>query len=70
MTEQIKNLLAYQEADLAVDAAEKVVKGSAERKKATVMKQRYELAVEERKKLIARKEKIEKEIGALAGDVE
>lgn len=70
MTEQIKNLLAYQEADLAVDAAEKAVKGSAERKKATVMKQRYELAVEERKKLIARKEKIEKEIGVLAGDVE
>lgn len=33
MTEQIKNLLAYQQADLAVDSAEKAVKGSAERKK-------------------------------------
>ena len=70
MTEQIKNLLAYQQADLAVDSAEKAVKGSAERKKATVMKQRYELAVEERKKLLGRKEKIEKELTAITSDVE
>ena len=70
MTEQIKNLLAYQQADLAVDAAEKTVKTSDERKKATIMKQRYELAVEERKKLLAKKDKMEKEIELMASEVE
>ena len=70
MTEQIKTLLAYQEADFKVDAAEKKVKGSKERKTANAMKQRYELAVEERKKLIAARDGAEKEVDAVSKEVE
>jgi len=70
MTEQIKALLDFQNADLAVDAAEKKVKSSNERKTANLMKQRYELAVEERKKLIASRETTANEVAAAAQDVE
>ncbi len=70
MTEQIKKLLEYQEADNKVDAAEKKVKGSKERKTANAMKQRYELAVEERKKLIAARDGAEKEVNNIANEVE
>lgn len=70
MTEQIKKLLEYQEADNKVDAAEKKVKGSKERKTANAMKQRYELAVEERKKLIGARDAAEKEVNGIAAEVE
>lgn len=70
MTEQIKKLLEYQEADLKVDAAEKKVKGSKERKTANAMKQRYELAVEERKKLISLRDEAENEVNQIAKEVE
>lgn len=70
MTEQIKKLLEYQEADFKVDAAEKKVKGSKERKTASAMKQRYELAVEERKKLIAARDEAEKEVNQMAKEIE
>ena len=62
MIEQIKKLLEFQEADFAVDAAEKQVKSSKERKTANEMKQRFEIAVEERKKLIASRDDAEKEL--------
>ena len=70
MTEQIKKLLEYQEADNKVDAAEKKVKGSKERKTANAMKQRYEIAVEERKKLIASRDETENEVNQIAKEVE
>ena len=70
MTDQIKKLLEYQEADSNVDAAEKKVKGSKERKTANAMKQRYELAVEERKKLIGARDAAEKEVDAMAKAIE
>ncbi|MBP5662262.1 MAG: hypothetical protein J6X30_03795 [Clostridia bacterium] len=69
MIEPIKNLLAYQNADLAVDAVEKQVRSSKERKTANAMKQRYELAVEERKKLIAQRDQAEKKMEQIAGEV-
>ncbi len=70
MTEQIKKLLEYQEADNKVDAAEKKVKGSKERKTANAMKQRYEIAVEERKKLIGARDGAQKEVENIAKEVE
>ncbi len=70
MTEQIAKLLEFQKADLAVDAAEKKLRSSKERKTATLMKQRYELAVEERKKLIARRDETENEVQAISSEVE
>lgn len=70
MTEQIKKLLEFQEADLALDEAEKKVKTCKERKTATAMKQRYELAVEERKKLIALRDAAEKELLHISQEVE
>ena len=70
MTEQIKKVLDYKEADLKVDAAEKKVKGSKERKTANAMKQRYELAVEERKKLISLRDEAENEVNQIAKEVE
>ncbi len=70
MTDAIKKLLEYQEADLKVDDAEKKVKGSKERKTANAMKQRYELAVEERKKLISARDQAEKEVETMAGEVD
>ena len=70
MTEQIKKLLEYQEADFKVDAAEKKVKASKERKTANAMKQRYELAVEERKKLIAARDEAENEVNQISNEVE
>ncbi len=70
MTEQIAKLLEFQKADLAVDAAEKQLRSSKERKTATLMKQRYELAVEERKKLIARRDDAEKEVSTISAEVE
>ena len=70
MTDQIKKLLEYQEADFDVDAAEKKVKGSKERKTANAMKQRYELAVEERKKLIGARDAAEKEVDAMAKEID
>ncbi|MBE7092447.1 MAG: hypothetical protein E7365_04635 [Clostridiales bacterium] len=70
MIEQIKTLLEYQEADFAVDAAEKQVKSCKERKTANAMKQRYEIAVEERKKLIAARDNAEKEMETLSNEIE
>ena len=70
MTEQIKKLLEFQEADLAVDEAEKKVKTCKERKTATAMKQRYEVAVEERKKLITLRDAAEKELERISKEVE
>ncbi len=70
MIEQIKKLLEFQEADFAVDAAEKQVKSSKERKTANAMKQRYEIAVEERKKLIGARDLAEKEMEAISQEIE
>lgn len=70
MINEISKLLEYQQADLKVEAEEKKVKSSNERKTANLMKQRYELAVEERKKLIARRDEAEKEIAAAQAEVE
>ncbi len=70
MIEQISTLLDFQEADMAVDNAEKQVRACKERKTANLMKQRYELAVEERKKLIAQRNKAEEDIQAISKDVE
>lgn len=70
MIEQIKKLLEFQEADFAVDAAEKQVKSSKERKTANEMKQRFEIAVEERKKLIASRDDAEKELEGIAAEID
>ncbi len=70
MIEQIKKLLEYQEADLAVDAAEKQVKSCKERKTANAMKQRFEIAVEERKKLIGARDAAEKELQNIANEID
>ncbi len=70
MIEQIKKLLEYQEADFAVDAAERQVKSSKERKTANAMKQRYELAVEERKKLIGARDAAEKEMANIGAEID
>ena len=70
MIEQIKKLLEFQEADFAVDAAEKQVKSSKERKTANAMKQRYEIAVEERKKLIGARDLAEKEMETISQEID
>ncbi len=70
MTDQIKKLLAYQAADVAVDEAEKKVKTSKARKTANLMKQRYELAVEERKKLIASRDEAEESVASMAAEID
>lgn len=70
MVEQIKKLLEFQEADFAVDTAEKQVKSSKERKTANAMKQRFEVAVEERKKLIGARDAAEKEMENIAAEIE
>ena len=70
MTDQIKKLLAYQAADAAVDEAEKKVKTSKARKTANLMKQRYELAVEERKKLIASRDEAETLVASMAAEID
>lgn len=70
MTEQVKRLLEYQEADFAVEKAEKKVKSSKERKAANLNKQRYEVAVEERKKLVSARDAAEKEMKNIAVEVD
>lgn len=70
MINEISKLLEYQQADLKVDEEEKKVKSSNERKTANLMKQRYELAVEERKKLIARRDEAEDEIAKTQSETE
>lgn len=70
MIEQIKKLLEYQEADLAVDAAERQVKSSKERKAANAMKQRFEIAVEERKKLIGARDAAQKEMENISNEID
>lgn len=70
MITEISKLLEYQNADLKVDEEEKKVKHSSERKTANLMKQRYELAVEERKKLIANRKEIEKQIEKIESETE
>lgn len=70
MIEQIKKLLEYQEADFAVDAAERQIKASKERKTANAMKQRFEIAVEERKKLISARDNAEKEMENISNEID
>lgn len=70
MIEQIKKLLEYQEADFAVDAAERQIKASKERKTANAMKQRFEIAVEERKKLISARDTAEKEMENISNEID
>ena len=70
MINEISKLLTYQQADLKVDAEEKKIRACNERKKASLMKQRYELAIEERKKLIARRDDAENEIMQAQAEVE
>lgn len=70
MTDKIKKLIEYQEADIKLDAAEKKIKSCKERKTANLMKQRFELAVEERKKLISSRDEAEKELEAIIKEVD
>lgn len=70
MIEKIEKLLIYAEADKKVDAVEKKVKSSDERKNATVNKARYEKAVEKRKELIAARDKAEQEMNSFSTELD
>ena len=70
MVECIIKLLEFQKADIELDEAEKKLKSSTERKTANQMKQRYELAVEERKKLISLRDETEKNLALIESETE
>lgn len=70
MTEKIKVLLEFEAADKKVDALEKQVISSDERKTANAMKARYEKAIERRKELVAARDDAEKEMQNISAEID
>lgn len=70
MTDKIKVLLDFETADKKVDALEKKVISSDERKTANAMKARYEKAIEKRKELIAARDDAEVEMQNISKEID
>ncbi len=70
MTEKIKNLLEFEAADKNVDALEKKVISSEERKTANAMKARYEKAIEKRKELVSARDDAEAEMQNISKEID